>query len=69
MCVTLASRKISRLREDNAPPCDVMLHAESYGKRVTSHYPEICDGLDRRRVDKELHSAAGPDMDVRDEVR
>ena len=22
-----------------------MLHAESYGKRVTSHYPEICDGF------------------------
>ena len=43
MCVTLASRKLSRFREDNAPPCDVMLHAESYGKRVTSHYPEICD--------------------------
>ena len=43
MCVTLASRKISRFREDNAPPCDVMLHAESYEKRVTSHYPEICD--------------------------
>ena len=29
-----------------------MLHAESYGKRVTSHYPEICDAGAAQRMKK-----------------
>ena len=34
---------MSYLREHHPPTHDVTRHAESRPKRVTSHYPEICD--------------------------
>ena len=40
---------MSHLHEHHPPTHDVTRHAESRPKRVTSHYPEICDDLEISR--------------------
>ena len=51
---------MSHLHEYHPPTHDVTRHAESRPKRVTSHYPEICDvlGVKPRTVNDNARRAA-----------